>query len=93
MYNLVKRALIQISGKVQGVFFRAFAKQNANKLSIVGYVKNLRNGSIEIIAQGDELKIKKFLDLMRAGPMMAKVEDFKVSYEDIDPDCEFFDMR
>ena len=90
---MVKCVVVKLTGKIQGVFFRDFAKQNANKLGLVGHAKNLNNGSLEIIAQGDESKLKRFLDLMRSGPMTAKVEGFDVSYIDFDPERVFFDIR
>ena len=91
----VKRKMIILKGKVQGVFFRDFAKQNANKLGIVGYAKNLRNGNLEIMAQGEERKVDEFIKLCRRGPIFAKVEGVDVRDEKIDDeaDYDFFDIR
>ncbi len=91
----MKRVRMVIKGKVQGVFFRDFAKQNANKLGIVGYAKNLRNGNLEIVAQGQEAKIGEFVRLCRRGPIFAKVEDVEVIDENIEDeeDYEYFDIR
>ncbi len=90
-----KKARLTITGKVQGVFFRDFAKQNANKLSLGGYVKNKKDGSVEIEVEGDELNLNKFLKLCKTGPMMAKVDDVKVEWLKIDPEDEitYFDIR
>jgi acylphosphatase len=84
-----------LKGKVQGVFFRDFAKQNANKLGIVGYAKNLRNGDLEIMAQGDDKKLDEYVKLCKRGPIFAKVEDIQLEEQDIDDeeDYEFFDIR
>ena len=81
---MVKRVRMVLKGKVQGVFFRDFVKQNANKLGIVGYVKNLRNGDIEIVAQGEEKKVEEFVKSCRRGPIFAKVEDVDVKGEVIE---------
>jgi acylphosphatase len=92
---VVKRARILLKGKVQGVFFRDFAKQNANKLGIVGYAKNLRNGDLEIVAQGEGEKIDEFVRVCKSGPIFAKVEDVAVDFEGFDDESEyeFFDIR
>lgn len=92
---MVKRVRIVIKGKVQGVFFRDFAKQNANKLGIVGYAKNLKNGNLEIVAQGQEANVSDFVKLCRRGPIFAKVEGVEVIDEKIEDegDYEYFDIR
>jgi len=92
---VTKRAKIVLKGKVQGVFFRDFAKQNANKLGIVGYAKNLKNGSLEIVAQGDEKKLEEFVKLCRRGPIFAKVEAVELNFEQFEEESEyeFFDIR
>jgi acylphosphatase len=91
----VKRVKIILSGKVQGVFFRDFAKQNANKLGMVGYVKNNKDGTVEIVAQGEELKMEEFVRLCKRGPIFAKVESARVNNEDIADveEYEYFDIR
>lgn len=60
--------LITVKGSVQGVFYRAFAKREAEKLGLLGYVKNLDNGSVEMLAQGPEKAISQFIKLCRKGP-------------------------
>jgi acylphosphatase len=64
-----------VKGKVQGVFFRAFVKGNAEQLGITGWVKNLPDKNVEIKASSSEEKIKEFIDLCRQGPPRAVVED------------------
>lgn len=91
----IKKARLMISGKVQGVFFRDFAKQNANKMGLVGYAKNRKDGVLEILVQGPQAKIDNFVKLCKMGPMMAKVTEVKVSWEEPDPEEELerFDIR
>ena len=90
----VKRVRLLLKGRVQNVTFRAFAKQNAGKLGLVGYAKNLRNGDLEIVAQGDQGKIEQFVQLCRRGPLFAKVESIQESYpEDGDEEFDIFDIR
>lgn len=82
-----------VKGRVQGVNFRNFAKQNASKLGIVGWARNLRNGNLEIIAQGDELKLNTFFHQIKTGPMMASVASIDKEEQSLDENLEFFDMR
>lgn len=84
---------IIIKGKVQGVFFRDFARQNANKYNLTGYVKNLKNGDLEIIIQGNASKITEFTNLCNRGPIFAKVNSIVVTPYEIDTPFEFFDIR
>ena len=92
---VTKRFKLAITGKVQGVFFRDFAKQNANKLGLVGYAKNLRNGVLEIVVQGEEAKLQGYVKLCKSGPMFAEVKGVDVSELQIDylEEYEFFDIR
>ena len=64
-----------ISGRVQGVFYRAETKKTADKLGIQGYVKNLHNGSVEAVFEGDNFIVNKMLEWCKKGPSSAKVEN------------------
>jgi acylphosphatase len=64
---------IIIKGKVQGVFFRASAKEKAEGLGIQGWVRNTAEGNVEIKARGEEGVLQKFLDWCRNGPEKAMV--------------------
>lgn len=90
-----KQAKLIIKGKVQGVFFRDFAKQNANKMGLTGWAKNRRDGALSVLVQGDKDKIKEFTKLCKKGPMMAKVDDVFVEWQETAPDegLERFDIR
>lgn len=66
-----------IGGKVQGVWFRASTKDEADKLGITGWVRNLPDGRVEVSAYGDEASIAKFLDWLKNGPRMAEVASFQ----------------
>ncbi len=70
---------IIIKGKVQGVFFRKFVYDNASSLDLKGYVKNLNNGDVEVVAKGSEENIKKLIELCRKGPSGASVYDVIVN--------------
>lgn len=74
----MKVVRVFILGIVQGVFFRKFIKENADKLNIKGYAKNLENGNIEAFFEGSEEDIKKIIRLCKKGPNYAKIEEIKV---------------
>lgn len=65
---------IIVQGKVQGVSYRASTKVVADTLGIKGTVKNLKDGNVQIEAEGDELALSAFLDWCKEGPDEAKVE-------------------
>ncbi|MHA1967667.1 MAG: acylphosphatase [Candidatus Hodarchaeales archaeon] len=59
---MLKRVVIRVTGRVQGVFFRVYTRDFARSLpKITGYVKNLRDGRVEILAEGDEGSLKKLV--------------------------------
>ena len=77
---MVKTYKIIVRGKVQGVFFRAFTRENALFLGLTGYVKNLPDGeSVEIVATGDETRLKRLLEKVRMGPPHARVDRVDVT--------------
>lgn len=72
---------LKISGRVQGVFFRAHAQDKARQLGLKGWVRNTDAGDVEIVAQGEELKLAEFLDWCKKGPDSAEVIDVKAEWE------------
>ena len=76
----MKKAIrLIISGNVQGVFFRQFVKDEADKLGLHGFVKNLENGDVEVVAEGEEDKIKELEKNCKKGPKFSEVK--KVEFE------------
>ncbi|RPI00752.1 MAG: acylphosphatase [Calditrichaeota bacterium] len=78
-----KQVKIIAGGVVQGVGFRYFVWKNAQKLSLNGYVRNLFDGTVEIVAEGPARSISAFIDIIRIGPPHAHVTQFSV--ERIEP--------
>ncbi|MFC2142831.1 acylphosphatase [Candidatus Aenigmatarchaeota archaeon] len=85
----MKRAHMIVKGSVQGVSFRSFTHSVANNLSINGWVKNLPQGAVEIIAEGDDDKIEKFISEIKQGPSASQVDDVIIEWEDPKGDKEF----
>lgn len=71
---MIKRLHLKISGQVQGVLFRANAQEFAKVLGLTGFVSNLNDGTVEMIAEGEEENLKKFLAWANKGPELAKIE-------------------
>jgi acylphosphatase len=75
----LKTLHISIHGKVQGVFFRQSTKEKAIELGIKGTTRNCSDGSVEIIAEGNEENLKKFVEWCRTGPRMANVTNVDIN--------------
>jgi acylphosphatase len=68
-----------ISGKVQGVFFRASAKDVADEIGIIGWVKNTEEGDVEIKASGSDDQLQEFIEWCKVGPRRAVVTNVQVT--------------
>ena len=84
---------IIVSGRVQGVFFRAYTRKTAQRLGLKGYARNLSDGTIEVVAQGSEEMLKKLVEFCRKGPMFAKIENVDINEEKIKEEFERFEIR
>lgn len=72
---------IHVTGKVQGVTFREHAKERAKILGLKGYVKNLENGAVEIVAEGEQLHLADLVAWTKKGPPTAEVTNVEVTYD------------
>jgi len=89
----MKRVRLRISGRVQGVYFRHHTNKEANRLGLKGFVRNLEDGSVEVIAEGPQDKINELVAWCRQGPPHAAVENVIVEYEEPKHEFEFFNVR
>ena len=89
----VKRAHLYISGLVQGVFYRANMQRKAEELGLSGWVRNLPDGRVEAVAEGDEEALKKLIDWAWRGPPAARVENGEVIWEEPRGDIRGFRIR
>lgn len=90
---MTKAVHLIISGMVQGVFFRAHTKEVADGLGLKGYVRNTEDGNVEVVAVGNESKIKEFIEFCKQGPDSAKVIDIKISYPEVKEEFKEFEIR
>lgn len=72
------RASLRIDGRVQGVFFRQSAREEALRLGVTGWVRNLPDGSVEAVAEGPADAVGAFVGWCRRGPPAAKVVKVEV---------------
>ncbi len=78
----MKRLHIIVYGKVQGVFYRGSAVKQAKSLGLNGWVKNLEDGSVELLAEGEDGKLAAFLEWCKEGPEDAEVYGFQTNWSD-----------
>jgi acylphosphatase len=71
-----------ISGTVQGVFFRREVTRVARRIGVTGWVRNLPDGSVEVIAEGDTQKLDELVQFCRIGPSGARVKNVGVEWSD-----------
>ncbi|OLD12804.1 MAG: acylphosphatase [Crenarchaeota archaeon 13_1_40CM_2_52_14] len=79
---MLARSRVLISGLVQGVFFRREISYLARQLGVTGWTRNLSDGSVEVIAEGDKEAIDKLIQFCRVGPSGARVRNVSVKWED-----------
>lgn len=85
---MFEEIICRVTGRVQMVMYRDFVQRKARTFDIVGRVKNMEDGSVEIIAQGMPESLKQFIGQLHEGSVLSKVEDVAVSWRST---TEFFD--
>ena len=76
-----KSVRLYINGTVQGVFFRMFVKENAEKYNVKGFVRNLEDGRIEVFLEGNANEVNKMIELCEKGPKHAQIRNVEVKPE------------
>ena len=71
----MKRLHVYISGRVQGVFFRAETQRTANRFNLTGWVRNIADGRVEAVFEGDNTNVDKMIAWCHIGPPAARVEE------------------
>jgi len=75
------RAHVYVSGLVQGVFFRWHTREEALRLGVKGWVRNLPDGRVEAVFEGEKEAVEQMLEFCRRGPPGAEVENVEVRWE------------
>jgi len=87
---MLSRVHVFVSGRVQGVAYRYFVERRAAEIPVTGWVRNLRDGRVEIMAEGEKADLEGFLGVLRQGPRMANVDDLDILWEDYRGEFEDF---
>ena len=74
---------IHITGRVQGVWYRASAKKQADLLGVSGFVENELDGSVYAEAEGDPVQVGRFIDWCKRGPQFARVDHVSIEPQDV----------
>jgi len=86
----MKKAIrLYLSGVVQGIFYRAFVKENAEKYNVKGFVRNLEDGRIEIFLEGDFEPVDKMVELCKKGPKYSQIKGVEIKEEKVQGFKEF----
>jgi acylphosphatase len=88
----IKRVHLLITGQVQGVGFRYHTQQEAEALHLTGWVRNLADSRVEIIAQGQAHQLAQFIQWCHSGPSQAVVQSVEVHALEIDDPLDEFDI-
>jgi len=91
--NDIARIHIRVSGRVQGVGFRAFVLQAGTLLGLTGWVHNLGYNQVETVAEGRRSVLERFLEMVKTGPRPSRVDDAHVEWETPTGEFKRFDIR
>ncbi|MBD3161718.1 MAG: acylphosphatase [Candidatus Eisenbacteria bacterium] len=85
------RAIVR--GRVQGVYFRATTAEEARRLGLAGYARNLPDGSVEVVARGAEEALRDLVAFLHRGPIPARVSGVEVDWDDSSPAPDPFTVK
>jgi len=87
------RTHIFVSGRVQGVFFRENTRKKAQKLEVAGWVRNLPDGRVEAVFEGEKSKVKELINRTKKGSLIARVDELKVILEEYKEEFDNFEIK
>ena len=89
----LKRAHLFISGRVQGVNFRYYTRQQAQSLGVTGWVRNLLDRRVEAICEGDEISVQQMIEWCYQGPSAARVDHVETHWEEPTGQFSSFEIK
>jgi acylphosphatase len=89
----MERAHVFVSGKVQGVYYRATTRDKARERGVTGWVRNLNDGRVEAVFEGESDDVQEMVEWCHEGSSAARVEDVEVEWEDAAGEFGGFDIR
>ena len=88
------RAHVWVKGRVQGVGFRVHVEYGARQIGeLTGWVRNVGWGTVEAVAEGEREKVERFIEMMKQGPSVSRVDESKVEWEDVTGEFREFGVR
>jgi len=88
------RAHIWVKGRVQGVGFRAHVEYSARLVGgVTGWVRNVGYDTVEAVAEGERENVERFIEMMKEGPRMSRVDESKVEWENVTGEFQVFGVR
>jgi acylphosphatase len=88
----MERAQLLVTGRVQGVWYRASTRDKASSLGLAGWVRNLRDGRVEIVAEGSREDLDALVRWAHEGPPSAQVADVAVSWTEASGEFDDFEV-
>ena len=88
-----KRVHLIITGRVQGVWYRSYTKDKAQKIGLTGWIRNLENGDVEAIFEGEEKAIEEMIVWCYSGSPLAEIDDIQTMYEKFSDEFEEFTIQ
>jgi acylphosphatase len=89
----MKQARVLIAGRVQGVFFRGSAADQAKKYGLFGFARNLSDGRVELVLEGGETQINEMIRWCRKGPPLSHVADIEIEWSEAQRLYQGFDVK
>jgi len=90
---MTKRVILKIFGRVQGIFFRDSTRRKARKLGLTGWVSNESDGTVKVMAQGEEEKLEALIKWCYNGPMLARVDKIDIEWYETTGQFEKFEIK
>jgi len=91
--NNVTRVHVWVQGRVQAVGFRAFVQQNAFKIGVTGWVRNVGYDTVEAVAEGTKDQIEEFLQMVKRGPSVSRVDESREEWEQATGEFQSFGVK
>lgn len=76
-----KSVRLYIKGTIQGVFYRSFVKENAERYNVKGFVRNLEDGRVEVFLEGNADDVNKMIELCKKGPKHSQIKNVEIKQE------------
>jgi acylphosphatase len=89
----IVRAHIWVKGIVQGVGFRAHVEYYARQIGVTGWVRNVGYDTVEAVAEGEKSKVERFIEMMKQGPGVSRVDESRVEWEEVMGEFQEFGVR